>query len=174
MKIIIFLLVSILSIIYAEATGCENHAVSKNIANNGQKFHLKDTRTNQYLIVEANTMVLRTVTPEEFESAKQSEITWFTACNGFTQVSEDNANNYEICMAGLESQRLYHDQFYGFFVFMEPQPSSTSYLPMNLRLVMNEQSNSIERASLFCSRGQLQLERNFIKIGSSQTLLSVE
>ena len=59
----------------------ENNAVAKNLAENGRKFHLKEARINQYIIVEANTHVLRTVTYNEFVYAKQNEITLITACN---------------------------------------------------------------------------------------------
>ena len=177
MKFVTFLLISIFEIINADSAGCENHAVAQNIAENGRKFHLKDMRTNQYLIVEANTKVLRTVTLEEFEHAKQNEITWFTACNEFTQVFGDSANHFEICMAGVENQRLYYNQIYAFFMFMKPQLRSAisiPYLPMNLRLVLNGRTNSIEQASLFCTRGHLEFKRNLIRIGSVQSFLSVE
>ena len=80
---------SILTATSANAMVCEEQAVSKNLAYNGRKFHLRDPITNQYLIVEANTGILRTVENEEFEQAKFHEITWFTACNGFTQIFED-------------------------------------------------------------------------------------
>ena len=180
MKIFILLLallVSIFEIINVHSAGCEINAVAKNLAANGRKFHLKDARTNQYLIVEANTHVLRTVTHDQFEYAKQNEITWFTACNEFTQVFEDSANHFEICMAGLENQRLYYNQVYGFSSFMKPQLRNViniSYLPMDLRLVLNGRTNSIEQASLFCTLGQLQIEGNILKIGSFQTFFSVE
>ena len=61
---------SILTATSVNAMVCEEEAVSNNLANNGRKFHLRDSRTNQYLIVEASTGILRTVENEEFEHAK--------------------------------------------------------------------------------------------------------
>ena len=45
-------------------------------------------------------MLLRTVGSEELEHFKQNEIMWFTECNGFTPIEEDNSNHFEICIAG--------------------------------------------------------------------------
>ena len=57
---------------------CETNIVSNNIHNNARKFHLRDSRSNQYLIVESDTMLLRTVSSAEFEHFQQNKITWFT------------------------------------------------------------------------------------------------
>ena len=76
-------------------------------------------------------------------------------------------------MAGLENQRLYFDQFYKFFIF-KTNEISTSFIPMNLRLVLNGRTNSIEKASLFCSRGHMQIEGDLIKIGNEQMYFRIE
>ena len=55
------------------STECETLAVASNVAENGRKFHLRDSITNRYLIVEATTKVLRTVSFEEFQIVKQNE-----------------------------------------------------------------------------------------------------
>ena len=54
--------------------------------------------------------------------------------------------------------------------------AQTPHMFMNMRLVPNVRTNSFEYASLYCNRelGHLQLESNFIGIGSTETLLSIE
>ena len=134
---------------------------------------LKDSRNNQYLIVESNTMLLRTVSSAEFEHFKQNEITWFTACNGFAPIYEDSSNLFEICIAGIDDKRLFFDKVLGIFMFLNPYYQTSHLLIMNMRLVQNVRTNSFEFASLSCARGHLQLENGFIRIGT-ETLLSIE
>ena len=123
-------------------------------------------------------MLLRTVTSAEFEHSKQNEITWFTECNDFTPINKDNSNHFEICIAGTEDKRLFYDEIFGIFMFLNQETRDTDQTPrtlMNMRLVHNVQTNSFEYASLPCSKGpgHLQLENNSIRIGT-ETLLSIE
>ena len=176
--VILFLLNSIAQFPTISST-CETNMVSNNIQNGAKKFHLKDSRNNQYLIVESNTLLLRTASSAEFEHFKQNEITWFTACNGFTPISEDNSNHFEICIAGTEDKRLFYDETFGIFMFLNQETRHTDQTPrtlMNMRLVPNVRTNSFEYASLTFNRGQAgqrQLENSFIGIGT-ETLLSIE
>ena len=57
---------------------CETNIVPNSIHNNARKFHLRDSRSNQYLIIESDIMLLRTVSSAEFEHFQQNKITWFT------------------------------------------------------------------------------------------------
>ena len=61
-------------------------------------------------------------------------------------------------------------------VFVTRNTDQTPRTLMNMRLVPNVRTNSFEYASLSCNRGQeqLQLENNYIGIGSTETLLSIE
>ena len=175
---ILVLLNSMVQFSTASST-CETNMVSDNIHNEARKFHLKDARNNQYIIVESNTMLLRTVTSAEFEHSKQNEITWFTECNDFTPINKDNSNHFVICIAGAEDKRLFYDESFGIFMFLNQETRQTDQTPhtvMNMRLVPNVRTNSFEYASLYCNRelGHLQFESNFIGIGSTETLLSIE
>ena len=181
MKISIVILVLLNSIVHfhTASSTCETKMVSNNIQNGAKKFHLKDSRNKQYLIVESNTLLLRTASSANFEHLKQNEITWFTACNGFTPIYEDNSNHFEICIAGTEDKRLFYDETFGIFMFLNQETRHTDQTPrtlMNMRLVPNVRTNSFEYASLSCDRGQTeqrQLENSFIGIGT-ETLLSIE
>ena len=152
--------------------------VSNNIQNGAKKFHLKDSRNKQYLIVESNTLLLRTASSAQFEHFKQNEITWFTACNGFTPIYDDDLNHFEICIAGTENKRLFFDESFEIFMFLNQDTRYTvqqPHLPMKMRLVQNHRTNSFEYASLSCNRGHLQLENNSIKINAdTETQLSIE
>ena len=170
--IIIVLLNSTIQFHTASST-CETNMVSNNIQNEGRKFHLKDSRNNEYLIVESNTMLLRTVSSSDFEHFKQNEITWFAACNNFTPIYEDDPNLFEICLAGINEKRLFFDQTLGVFMFLNPHYQTSHLIIMNMRLVQNVRTISFDYASLSCNRGYLQVEINFIGIGT-ETLLSIE
>ena len=179
--IIIVLLNSTIHFHTASST-CETNMVSNNIHNQAKKFHLRDSRNNQYVIVESNTMLLRTVSSAEFEHFQQNEITWFTDCNGFTpifNVIDDNSNpHFEICIAGTEDKKLFYDETFRIFMFLNQETRDTDQTPrtlMNMRLVQNVQSNSFEYASFPCSKGpgHLQLDSNSIRMGT-ETLLSIE
>ena len=159
--------------VHTNSAGCETNMVSKNIHNGDKKFHLKDARNNQYIIVESSTMLLRTVSSEEFEKFKQSEITWFTGCNDFTPIYKDDSNHFEVCIAGINDKRLFFDEILGIFMFLNPYYQTSHLLIMNMRLFQNVQTNSFEFASLSCDRGHLRLENGFIGIGT-ETLLSIE
>ena len=181
MKLSIVILVLLNSVIqfHTASSTCETNIVSKNIHNEARKFHLKDSRNNQYLIVESNTLLLRTASSTQFEHFKQNEITWFTACNGFTPIYEDDSSHFEICIAGTEDKRLFYDETFGIFMFLNQETRHTDQTPrtlMNMRLVPNVRTNSFEYASLSCKKGQAeqrQLENSFIGIGT-ETLLSIE
>ena len=71
---------------YSLCLACQynNFASINKATTNGVKFHLHDERTNNYLIVDFSTLLLRVVNSEEFEASKQDQITWFTACNDFS------------------------------------------------------------------------------------------
>ena len=181
MKISMAILVLQSSIVHVHTNSaiCETNMVPKNVHSGDKKFHLKDARNNQYIIVESNTMLLRTVTSAEFEHSKQNEITWFTECNDFTPINKDNSNHFVICIAGAEDKRLFYDESFGIFMFLNQETRQTDQTPhtvMNMRLVPNVRTNSFEYASLYCNRelGHLQFESNFIGIGSTETLLSIE
>ena len=180
MKILILILVLLNSVIqfHTASSTCETNIVSNNIHNEARKFHLKDSRSNQYLIVESNTLLLRTASSAQFEHFKQNEITWFTACNGFTPIYDDDLNHYEICIAGTENKRLFFDESFEIFMFLNQDTRYTvqqPHLPMKMRLVQNHRTNSFEYASLSCNRGHLQLENNSIKINAdTETQLSIE
>ena len=150
--------------------------VSKNLKSSARKFHLKDPKTDQYLIVETKTMILTTVTSEEFDQSRQNEITWFTACNDFTANPNRKSNSnshFEICIAGLEERRLFYDQSNGAFSFLNQKPSKNALSPMQLRLVENKETNIYEYASIFCSKGYLKIEKDFLGIGR-KTLFRIE
>ena len=170
--IIIVLLNSTIQFHTASST-CATNIVSNNIQNEDRKFHLKDSRYNQYLIVESNTMLLRTVSSAEFEHFKQNEITWFSACNDFAPIYEDDPNLFEICLAGVDDKRLFFDQTLGVFMFLNPYYQTSHLLIMNMRLVQNVRTISFDYASLSCNRGYLQVENNFIGIGT-ETRLTIE
>ena len=180
MKISIVILVLLNSIVHfhTASSTCETNIVSNNIHNEARKFHLKDSRSNQYLIVESNTLLLRTASSAQFEHFKQNEITWFTACNGFTPIYDDDLNHFEICIAGTENKRLFFDESFEIFMFLNQDTRYTvqqPHLPMKMRLVQNHRTNSFEYASLSCNRGHLQLENNSIKINAdTETQLSIE
>ena len=180
MKLSIVILVSLNSIVqfHTASSTCETNIVSNNIHNEARKFHLKDSRSNQYLIVESNTLLLRTASSAQFEHFKQNEITWFTACNGFTPIYDDDLNHFEICIAGTENKRLFFDESFEIFMFLNQDTRYTvqqPHLPMKMRLVQNHRTNSFEYASLSCNRGHLQLENNSIKINAdTETQLSIE
>ena len=151
--------------------------VSLNLRSSARKFHLKDPKTDQYLIVETNSMVLRTVTSEEFDKSRQTEITWFTACNDFTAVQNDidKSNHYfEICIAGLEERHLFYDQSNGAFSFLSQKPTKNAILPMQMRLVENEETHTFEYAAMFCSKGYLKIEKFFLGIGRIEKLFRLE
>ena len=150
--------------------------VSLNMESSARKFHLKDPKTDQYLIVETNSMTLTTVTSEEFDQSRQTEITWFTACNDFTAIqnSNDNSNHYfEICIAGLEEKRLFYDHTFGIFSFLSQKPTKNAIFPMQLRLVKNEETHIYEYTTMFCSKGCLRIEKDFLGIGK-ETLFRIE
>jgi hypothetical protein len=67
MKLSIVILVLLNSIVqfHSVSSTCETNMVSNNIHNQAKKFHLRDSRNNQYIIVESNTMLLRTVSSAE-------------------------------------------------------------------------------------------------------------
>ena len=69
MKLSIVILVLLNSIVqfHTASSTCETHIVSNNIHNEARKFHLKDSRSNQYLVVESNTLLLRTASLAQFE-----------------------------------------------------------------------------------------------------------
>ena len=178
MKISMAILVLQSSIVqvHTNSAACETNMVSKNIHNGDKKFHLKDARNNQYIIVESSTMLLRTVSSEEFEKFKQSEITWFTGCNDFTPIYKDDSNHFEVCIAGLDDKRLFFDETFGIFMFLNQDTKNTkqtTHLPMNMKLVQNVRKKSLEYASLFCEKGNLHLENHFMQIGA-ETQLSIE
>ena len=150
--------------------------VSLNMESSARKFHLKDPKTDQYLIVETNSMTLTTVTSEEFDQSRQTELTWFTACNDFTAIqnSNDNSNHYfEICIAGLEEKRLFYDHTFGIFSFLSQKPTKNAIFPMQLRLVKNEETHIYEYTTMFCSKGCLRIEKDFLGIGK-ETLFRIE
>ena len=180
MKISIVKVVLLNSIVqfHTASSTCETNMVAKNIQNEARKFHLKDSRSNEYIVVESSTMLIRTVSSTEFEHFKQNEITWFTACNGFTPIYDDDLNHFEICIAGTENKRLFYDESFEIFMFLNQDTRYTvqqPHLPMKMRLVQNHRTNSFEYASLSCNRGHLQLENNSIKINAdTETQLSIE
>ena len=179
MKISIVILVSLNSIVqfHTASSSCETNMVAKNIHNEGRKFHLKDSRSNKYMVVESSTMLIRTVSSAEFEHFIQNEITWFTACNGFTPINL-LLHYFDICIAGTENKRLFFDETFNIFMFLnqETRPTvQTPHLPIRMRMVQNARTNSFEYASLFCSKGHLQLENNSIGINTfTGTLLTIE
>jgi hypothetical protein len=151
--------------------------VSKNLRSSARKFHLKDPKTDQYLIVETNSMILKTVTSEEFDQTRQTEITWFTACNDFTTIENrenTNTNHFEICIAGLEEKRLFYDRSNGAFSFLSQKPTKNAILPMQLRLVKNEVTHIYEYAAMFCSKGYLKIKNFFLGIGRKETMFKIE
>ena len=96
-------------------------------------------------------MLLRTVSLAEFEHFKQNEITWFTECNDFKPINEDNSNHFEICIAGAEDKRLFYDEIFGIFMYLNQETRHTDQTPcmlMKMRLVPNVRTNSFEYASL--------------------------
>ena len=162
--------------VHTNSAECETDMVSKNVHNSDKKFHLKDARNNQYIIVESSTMLLRTVSSEEFENFKHSEITWFTGCNDFTPIYKDDSNHFEVCIAGINDKRLFFDETFGIFMFLNQDTKNTkqtTHSPMNMKLVSNVRKNSFKYASLSCDRGHLHLENHFLGIGA-ETLLSIE
>ena len=175
MKISIVILVLLNSIVHfhTASSTCETKMVSNNIQNGAKKFHLKDSRNKQYLIVESNTLLLRTASSANFEHLKQNEITWFTACNNFAQICEKDPSLFEICIAGIDDKRLFFDEILGIFMFLNPYYQTSYLLIMNMRLVQNVRTNSFEFASLSCDKGHLRIENGFIGIGT-ETLLSIE
>ena len=178
MKISMAILVLQSSIVHVHTNSaiCETNMVPKNVHNGDKKFHLKDARNNQYIIVESSTMLLRTVSSEEFENFKHSEITWFTGCNDFTPIYKDESNYFEVCIAGLNDKRLFFDETFGIFMFLNQDTKNTkqtTHSPMNMKLVQNVRKNSFEYASMFCDRGHLNLENHFLGIGA-ETRLSIE
>merc|ERR1712051_291263 len=119
-------------------------------------------------------MILRTVTSEEFEQSRQTEISWFTACNDFTAIQNyKKSNHFEICIAGLEEKRLFYDQSNDVFSFLSQKPSKNVLSPVQLRLVENKETNIYEYASMFCSKGYLKIEKGFVAIGR-KTLFRIE
>ena len=178
MKTSIVSLVLLNSIVqfHTVSSTCETNMVAKNIQNEARKFHLKDSLSNKYIVVESSTMLIRTVSSAEFEHFKQNEITWFTACNGFTPIYEDDLNHFEICIAGTEDKRLFFDESFEVFMFLNQDTRYTvqqPHLPMKMRLVQNPRTSSFEYASLFCDWGYLHLETHLLGIGA-ETLLSIE
>ena len=162
--------------VHTNSAVCETNMVSKNVHNGNKKFHLKDARNNQYIVVESSTMLLRTVSSEQFENFKHSEITWFTGCNSFTPIYKDDSNHFEVCIAGLNDKRLFFDETFGIFMFLNQDAKNTKQttrLPMTMKLVQNVRKKSFKYASLFCVRGHLHLESRFLGIGA-ETLLSIE
>ena len=146
--------------------------VAKNIQNEARKFHLKDSLSNKYIVVESSTMLIRTVSSAEFEHFKQNEITWFTACNDFKPINF-SLHYVDICIAGTEDRRLFFDETLNIFLFLNQE--TRSQLPMRMRLSQNVRTNSFEYAILFCSKGHLQLENNSIGINTdTETMLSIE
>ena len=179
MKISIAILVLLNSIVqfHTASSTCEANLVAKNSQNEGRKFHLKDSRSNKYIVVESSTMLIRTVSSAEFEHFKQNEITWFTACDGFKPINF-SLDCFDICIAGTEDKRLFFDETFNIFMFLNQETRHTvltPHLPMRLRLVQNVRINSFEYASLFCNKGHLQLENNSIGINTdTKTMLSIE
>ena len=175
----VILLVSLNSIVqfHTVISTCETNIVAKNVHNDGRKFHLKDSGSNKYIMVESSTMLIRTVSSIEFEHLIQNEVTWFTACNGFTPI-DSNSKHFDICIAGTEEKRLFFDETFNIFIFLNQETSHTvltNYMPMRMRLIQNIRTNSFEYAGLFCNRGYLQLENISIGINTGTlTMLSIE
>ena len=180
MKITIVILVSLNSILQFHTTSstCETKMEKKNIHNEGRKFHLKDSRSNKYIVVESSTMLVRAISSAEFEHFIQNEITWFTACNDFEPINF-TLRYFDICIAGTEDKRLFYDEIFGIFMFLNQETRDTDQTPrrlMNMRLVPNVRANSFEYASLFYNGGQghLQLENNLIGIGTETLFMTEE
>ena len=174
MKITIVILVSLNSILqfHTASSTFETNMVAKNIHNEGRKFHLKDSRSNKYIVVESSTMLVRAISSAEFEHFIQNEITWFTACNDFKPINF-SLHYVDICIAGTEDRRLFFDETLNIFLFLNQE--TRSQLPMRMRLSQNVRTNSFEYAILFCSKGHLQLENNSIGINTdTETMLSIE
>ena len=161
----------------------ENLLVSRNFKSKSRKFHLKDKTHNQFLVVEASTMLLRMESSEQFESSKGHELTWFTACNDFMPSDSKKSFYFDICMAGLEEKRLYYDNLSNIFMFLKPKNTNDKrhYL-MKMRLMQNENTRSFEYASISMSdftneeedsSTYLQVERHFVKMGS-ETMLRID
>ena len=179
MKISIVILVSLNSILQFHTTSstCETNMVAKNIYNEGRKFHLKDSRSDKYIVVESSTMLVRAISSAEFEHFIQNEITWFTACNDFKPINF-LLHYYDICIAGTEDKRLFFEETLNIFLFLNQETRHTvvtPYLPMRMRVSQTVGTNSFEYAILFCSKGHLQLENNSIGINTdTETMLSIE
>ena len=153
----------------------DNQQVLLNMGSSARKFNLKIPKTDQYLIVETKTLILKTVTSEEFDQSRQTEITWFTACNGFTAIQNNkNSNHFEICIAGLEEKRLFYHQSNGSFSFLSQKPLENDLSPMQWRLFENEETNLYEYAAIFCSKGFLNMDKYSLDIGRKKTLFRIE
>ena len=158
----IFVMVVFFGICSAHFETNETQMVNKNNESTKRKFHLREIKSKRYLIVEASSMLIKTVSSEDIEKYEKNQITWFTACN-----------YSEICIAGIEEKSLYYDEVYGVFMFLTRKLKYETKLPMNIRLIPNKVDEPLNYASLFCSKGYLQLGQHFVGIGS-ETVFSVK
>ena len=94
--VVLFLFFGICS---AHLESNEIQMVNKNIESTKRKFHLREIKSKRYLIVEASSMLIKTVSSEDIEKYEKTQITWFTACN-----------YSEICIAGIEEKSLYYEE----------------------------------------------------------------
>ena len=70
---------------------CQNYALNLIF------LHPLDPVRNEYLIVEPDTMLLRSVSHDEFQSNQLKYLTWFTACNSVDTVFEE-CSNCDLCV----------------------------------------------------------------------------
>ena len=56
--------------------------------------------------MEPGTLLLRLVNSQEFNDSVNTLLVWFTDCDNFSNL---NNSNFEICVAGVGTRRLYYD-----------------------------------------------------------------
>ena len=142
------------------ATLAQHHRNKNHLRN--RKFHLKDTKQNQYLKIEAGSMIMTLV--NNFENGNYNdkfsmdEITWFTGCNNFKSGNED-----EICQAQNEIKRLYYDQKHQIFIFLEPKYAIENHHVCHIKVFG-------ESVQINCGVGNLTTKRSHsIIIGNQNT-----
>ena len=127
------------------------------------KFHLHHQHTNQFLLVEPSTKLLRVVSSEEFDTEKQNNIAWFTACNNF-QPTLESTSHFEICLSGIEDKRLFYDVQNEIFMLLPKDNQKTRHSPMSVNLIRNKATGQFVKARLMNSIGNFFLSRRHAEI----------
>ena len=137
------------------------------------KFHLHHQHTNQFLLIEPSTKLLRVVSSEEFDTEKQNNIAWFTACNHFEPTLE-STSHFEICLSGVEEKRLFYDTENEIFMLLNTDKQKSRHSPMSINLIRNKATGQFVKARIMNSIGNLFISRRQAEIKEDESASILE